>query len=107
MRFASLLIRRLRSDALVVRHGPSKAVRAAVTAASISAMPASATLAIIFSVAGLMVSNLLPEMDGTNLPSIRSYMAKSTMTMVVSGLDSLYHKRRRKTCSCLQRLRAQ
>ncbi len=53
-------------------QSPSKACRAAVTAWSTSAGPASATLARGSSVAGLMVSRYFRERGARNRPSMNS-----------------------------------
>src|SRR5262245_25756883 len=60
---------RPRSWAVTSRQ-PSKARRAAATAASTSFAPASGTLAMTSSVAGFMTSKVLPEAAGTKTPSI-------------------------------------
>ena len=61
-----------RSDARMVRQGPSKARRAAATARSTSASLPSATVAMTCSVAGLRVLKVRPEADGNVRPSISS-----------------------------------
>src|ERR1700732_1714465 len=54
-------------------HGPSsKALRAALTASSTSALSPSATSASTSSFEGLIVSKVLPDFAGTHLPSISS-----------------------------------
>src|ERR1700676_5207801 len=54
-------------------HGPSsKALRAALTASSTSALSPSAIRASTSSFAGLIVSKVLPDFAGTHLPSISS-----------------------------------
>ena len=73
IRSASRLMSRPRSRASIFRQGPeSKALRAALTARSMSAASPSATSAMTSSVAGLIVSKVLPLALLTHLPSIRS-----------------------------------
>ena len=60
----------------------SKARRAAAMAASMSSWPASATWPSTSSVAGLMLSNTLPDFASTSLPSIS--IRTSPCTVVVS-----------------------
>src|ERR1700744_66715 len=61
---------RPRADGDIRLQGPSKARRAAFTAASISAASPSATDALFFSVAGSNTSNVFPYFACTHLPSI-------------------------------------
>ena len=71
IRSASLYINRPRSRASILRQGPeSNALRAALTARSMSAASPSATWAITSSVAGLIVSNVLPLLLSRHLPSM-------------------------------------
>ena len=71
IRSASLFSSRPRSRASILRQGPeSNALRAALTARSMSAASPSATWAMTSSVAGLMVANVLPPWPSTHLPSI-------------------------------------
>src|ERR1700730_14171140 len=65
----------LRSEGVMVAHGPdSKARRAARTARSISALSPSAARAIVFAVAGFLTSKVLPDKAATHLPSISSFL---------------------------------
>src|ERR1051325_5025060 len=69
MRSASLFMSRPRSDAVIFDHGPeSNALRAALTARSMSALSPSATWQIGSPVQGLMVGNVLPDTLSTHLP---------------------------------------
>ena len=62
-----------RSDAVIRRHGPvSNARRAARTARSMSSASPRAISASLSSVAGLTVSNVLPDAASTHSPSISS-----------------------------------
>src|SRR5580698_2058461 len=61
---------RPRADGDILLHGPSKARRAAFTAASMSAASPSATDAIRISVAGSKTSKYFPDFASTHLPSI-------------------------------------
>src|SRR5271167_2415648 len=56
----------------MVDHLPSSALRAAFTASSTSALSPSAASARISSLAGLMVSKVLPDLAGTHLPPMSS-----------------------------------
>src|SRR5258706_7164096 len=68
--------KRVRSCGEMPLHvGASKARRAATTAASTSALSASATEASVCSVAGLNVSNVLPEIALTHCPPISMRLA--------------------------------
>src|SRR5215472_8928246 len=59
---------------LIEGHLPcSKALRACFTASSTSALSPSATRHSTSSLAGLRVSKVLPDLDGTHLPPIRSF----------------------------------
>src|SRR5271169_4984466 len=61
----------------MLRHLPSsKALRAAFTASSTSALSPSATSARTSSLAGLMVSKALPDLAGTHLPPINSLVGE-------------------------------
>src|SRR6185295_19472093 len=64
---------RPRSRALTFDHLPSNALRAAVTARSMSSLSASATSASVSPVAGFGVVNVLPDAASTHCPSIRSW----------------------------------
>src|SRR5437868_12120499 len=69
MRSASLLISRPRSAAVVLDHGPSSnALRAALTARSMSALSPSATWQMVSPVAGLTVGKVFPLWESTHLP---------------------------------------
>jgi hypothetical protein len=69
---ASRLISRPLSRASIFAQGPdSNALRAALTAKSISAASPSATWAITSSVAGLMVGNVLPLLASCHLSPMR------------------------------------
>src|SRR5713101_2775662 len=76
MRSASLFIKTPRCDALIFRHAPfSNAARAAATALSTSGASDSATCVITSPVDGLIVGNVLPEVDATHLLLMRSLVA--------------------------------
>src|SRR3970040_1895992 len=63
-----------RSDGVLDAHGPdSKARRAALTAASTSALSPSATWVITSPVEGLVTANVLPDTADTHLPSINIF----------------------------------
>src|SRR5262252_4856672 len=65
---------RVRPWGLIEGHLPSsKALRACLTASSTSALSPSATRHSTSSLAGLRVSKVLPDLDGTHLPPIRSF----------------------------------
>src|SRR5256885_16617269 len=69
MRSASLLSSRPRSEAFIFDHGPdSNALRAALTARSMSALSPSATWQIVSPVAGFCVAKVLPDWESTHLP---------------------------------------
>src|ERR1051325_8701334 len=71
MRSASLFMSRPRSDAVIFDHGPeSNALRAALTARSMSALSPSATWQIGSPLHGLSVGNVLPETLSSHLPPI-------------------------------------
>src|SRR5262245_43968019 len=75
-RSASFHNRRPRSDGVVRRQGPSSnALRAALTAASMSALPPDGTLQMVSPVAGLTVANVSPENAETHLPLINISLA--------------------------------
>src|SRR5262245_7412893 len=58
-----------RSPGLIFDHGPdSNALRAALTARSMSALSPSATRQMTSPLVGLIVSNVLPLADATHLP---------------------------------------
>ena len=77
-RSASLNSSRPRSAASIVLQGPdSRALRAALTALSTSALSASATLAITSPVAGLSVSNSPPSTGSTHLLSMNSLVSRT------------------------------
>ena len=64
---------RPRSDAVILLHGPaSNALRAAFTARSMSSASPSATRARVSPVAGLGVSNVLPDAESVHCPSMNS-----------------------------------
>src|SRR6516165_10058641 len=66
---------RVRPWGLIEGHLPcSKALRACFTASSTSALSPSATRHSTSSLAGLRVSKVLPDWDGTHLPPIRSFL---------------------------------
>jgi hypothetical protein len=83
---------RPRSRAFIFRHGPfSNAFRAALTALSTSALSPSATLAITSPVAGLSVSNVLPLVESTHLPSISILVCRiltGNFDIIFAPLDS-------------------
>src|ERR1700723_3718294 len=56
----------------MVDHLPSSALRAAFTASSTSALSPSAASASTSSLAGLIVSKVLPDFEGTHFPLMRS-----------------------------------
>src|SRR6516165_5357717 len=73
IRSASLLSSRPRSEAFILRHGPSSnAFRAALTARSMSALSPSATWQMVSPVAGLSVGKVLPETLSSHLPPMSS-----------------------------------
>src|SRR3954471_3652351 len=65
-----LWMMRPRAEGLIFPHGPVRARRAALTAASMSAASPSATVASFCSVAGSCTSKVLPDFAITHLPSI-------------------------------------
>src|SRR5277367_2401866 len=60
-------------------HLPSYAARAALTASSTSALSPSATSASTSSLAGLIVSKVLPDLAATHLPPISSFLGELLM----------------------------
>src|ERR687890_374152 len=73
MSCASLYIMRPRSRAETCDHLPSRALRAAATALSMSALSPSETSARVAPVAGLGVVKVLPDSASTHLPSMKSW----------------------------------
>lgn len=69
-RSASLSSSNCRSAGFHLLHGPLKALRAAATARSMSSRSPSATCASSSPVAGLRLSNVLPDAAATHRPSI-------------------------------------
>src|ERR1700679_2612067 len=68
----------LRCDGVMAAQGPeSKACRAALTAASTSALSPSAAWAIVRPVAGFLTSNVLPEAADIHLPLISNFFGVS------------------------------
>ena len=83
-RSASLNSSRPRSAASIFLHGPaSRALRAALTARSTSALSASATWQIVSPVAGLMAAKVLSEAPSTNLPPMNSGWSLTTGGLTV------------------------
>src|SRR5205085_10137368 len=64
---------RPRSRAEIFDHLPSKALRAAATALSMSALSPSATSASVAPVAGFGVAKVLPDSASTHWPSMKSW----------------------------------
>src|SRR6202790_832467 len=86
-------MRRPRSDGVILLHGPSsKARRAARTARLMSSTSPSAMLARVSPVAGLGVSNVLPEAASTHCPLMKSCrgaaMKSSTRRSRVTVMDA-------------------
>ena len=70
------------SDVLISFQGPdSKALRAAFTAASISALSPSAALAITSPVAGFSTSKVLPDFASSHLPLINNCFFAGTQDL--------------------------
>src|SRR5262249_9825090 len=65
----------LRSEGAILAHVPfSKAARAAATARSTSSLSPAATWLMTLPVAGLTLSKVLPEADGTYLPLMKAWL---------------------------------
>src|SRR6516225_6638110 len=90
MRSASLLSSRPRSEAFILGHGPSsKALRAALTARSTSALSPSATWQMVSPVAGLTVGNVLPETLSCHLPPMNSGWSLTRGGLTVRAFDGV------------------
>src|SRR5262245_40637954 len=90
IRSASLLRSRPRSEAFILGQGPSsKALRAALTARSTSALSPSATWQMVSPVAGLMVGNVLPETLSSHLPPIKSGWSLTLGGLTVRGFSAV------------------
>src|SRR5262245_8163265 len=90
MRSASLCSSRPRSAPLIFGQGPSSnALRAALTARSMSALSPSATWQMVSPVAGLRVANVLPLCESTHLPPMSIGWSLTFGGLTVRGLEAV------------------